>query len=274
MQPSEVGDVDRDVLIAAHLARMAYLPPDQFLIDAPIPVRHLLPEQDQLFFIESENDCQLYIWYYMRKLYVDVRGTDSARDVIVDLNVTTVDLGSGVHVHHGFYNQFRSIEEELDRYINDDCDIIHFVSHSLGASVSTLGAYFFGKKYPDMKIFNYTFGSPRVGNQRFVDDFPENVTTVRVYNFEDPVPMIPMSYRFSHVNKNCICLMGGHCDDYDRDYFWLLRPFTSFIQLNLFNLVEYHHMEHYIKYLEKNEYLCIIKEQDADEDDSIDTPTC
>ena len=56
-------------------------------------------------------------------------------------------------------------------------------------------------EYPDLQVNCVTFGSPRVGCSDFVELFNHtNIDSIRYVNDNDPVPCLPTSWRFQHVN--------------------------------------------------------------------------
>jgi hypothetical protein len=166
-------------------------------------------------FIHSEDDCQLYTCNYNKSLVVWFRGTESLKDVLIDLNFFRTKLklknnDDDVLIHQGFYNQFESIFVPLNKTVNDyildysnkDKHLI-FVGHSLGGALATIGACYFSHVYPTLKVSCVTFGSPRVGNNHFVNAFNNSVTeSYRFVNDNDPVPCLPSRLRYKHV-KGC-----------------------------------------------------------------------
>ena len=165
-------------------------------------------------FISSYNDCQLYMCKYDNKLITWFRGTESKRDVLVDLNFFRTkfympNVTNNVYVHKGFYNQFNSVFNKLDNNItnymlenNTNKELI-FIGHSLGGALATLGSCYYANKYPNIKTSCVTFGSPRVGNRSFVKIFNKTVSeSYRFVNDNDPVPCLPSRLRYKHV-KGC-----------------------------------------------------------------------
>jgi alpha/beta superfamily hydrolase len=69
---------------------------------------------------------------------------------------------------------------------------IWFTGHSLGAALATLAANRYGKTQG-----LYTFGSPRVGDVDFADDF--HISAYRFVNNNDIVAKVPPPIRYKHV---------------------------------------------------------------------------
>lgn len=118
-------------------------------------------------------------------------------DVLIGGNVILVDSGQGGYVHQGFKNALDEVWEDRDgqeglkTYLNriknvgDNKRTLWFTGHSLGAALATLAA----DRYGSVQGL-YTFGSPRVGDSQFKDDF--YVNTYRFVNNNDIFPNVPL----------------------------------------------------------------------------------
>lgn len=186
--------------------------------------------------------------------YIVFRGTESIKDTMIDMDVRTVELeeDSNIKVHEGFYRQYNSVSQEIDDFVaQSGRSTVMTIGHSLGGSLATLATYYLSKKYTNKKIVCHTFGSPRVGNRHFVEAVKELDTDVwRVYNFGDPVPMIPITHRFDHVFGNSLCFEEDRCDDLGRDYNWMIRIPSEFCCLTMFNMIDKHSISLYVNNLE------------------------
>ena len=68
-----------------------------------------------------------------------------------------------------------------------------FVGHSLGGALSTLAAYFMSSEIADKKYMVVSYGSPKVGDQNFVNTYnSKNIVTYRIVNEKDPIPSTPL----------------------------------------------------------------------------------
>ena len=151
------------------------------------------------------------------------RGTDSLEDLLDDLgsNLTNftpyqsnISMPSEVKVESGFFGiytdqdsstQTNSMQEQLflliDKYQKSDKPInqLYITGHSLGAGISELFTLDLALSMPDVKVSNYNYASPRVGNDRFVDFYEQqilqhnsNSRTIRIQNVRDRVPCVPL----------------------------------------------------------------------------------
>ena len=130
---------------------------------------------------------------------VSFRGTENEQDWKTNLrySLTPVDSpqagGSewAGKVHQGFLAAFRSVRDQVDRYLPWAEGLPIFITgHSLGGALATLGAaYLSGWGLAAC----YTFGAPRVGDMGFSRSLRTPI--YRVVNPGDPVPLVPGRWR-------------------------------------------------------------------------------
>ena len=202
------------------------------------------------------EDAQAYIWNDTKNhtLYVSFRGTMGNDDILADIDVRCTlaeELGPNVRVHCGFFKQFASVQQDIETEIaKHDFKSIVFCGHSLGAAVASIAAVHFALKMKDTPIHCFTVGSPRVGNDNFRLLFNNVVTEkYRIFNENDPVPMVPISHRFVHVDNGICITDAGEFKQVDQDDPWFIRPFVSAQTVDFGNLIADHDCELYIKRL-------------------------
>lgn len=135
------------------------------------------------------------------------RGTNSLRNVLADLDFSTdscaedstlpVSADADCQIHSGFlrawsqvqdtaYAAIASVQATYPNYT------LVVTGHSLGAAVGTIAAAHLREDGFPCDL--YTYGSPRVGNQGFVDFVAaQEGNEFRVTHFDDPVPQVPPS---------------------------------------------------------------------------------
>jgi triacylglycerol lipase len=145
------------------------------------------------------SDAQFYAIFKDNELIFAFRGSSSWSDFITDANIHQVPAIEGL-VHEGFLKQYESIQKVIMTILQQTkLNKISFVGHSLGGAIATICALCFKIQFPSKTIQCYTFGSPRVGNQAFVDAFNKSVdVSVRVVNGQDIVPTRPY-WGYAHV---------------------------------------------------------------------------
>jgi triacylglycerol lipase len=100
-------------------------------------------------------------------------------------------MESDVFVHEGFLKAFSDIEDKFSVVVDSALSNrrpVWFCGHSLGAALATIAAY----KYRDRAQGLYTFGSPRVGNGRFVNALIKSLRNIhRFVHHRDVVTTVP-----------------------------------------------------------------------------------
>ncbi|KAK2006654.1 lipase [Colletotrichum eremochloae] len=148
------------------------------------------PERESGGYIALDNTARLIV--------VAFHGTDSTDDWINNLKAGLVDsdLCSGCKVHNGFQDTWAGIEQTVTvvvpglRSVHPDYNVVT-TGHSLGAALATLSSAHLRQRM-GIPIDSYLYGSPRVGNQEFVEFFNgQPGQTFRVTHWDDPVPRLP-----------------------------------------------------------------------------------
>lgn len=191
-----------------------------------------------------DTDAQAFSWCENRVQYIVFRGTSSIRDLMADFDIRRTKF-HGAYVHKGFYTQYTSIAPEIKSTLSPSAHTIVCTGHSLGGALATLAALDLAA--PGKKIVCCTFGSPRVGDDQMVQLFEQKVhTSFRVFHECDPIHMVPISHRFTHVH-------GGYCIGRDtlvkhthKDYGVLQRIISFFKHHDL----SYHSMHLYALHME------------------------
>ncbi|MGI9554349.1 MAG: lipase family protein [Vampirovibrionia bacterium] len=156
---------------------------------------------------KSDADCEVLLCKHESDdLVVAFRGTSSGSDVLTDLSISRsilplahLEEKDWPLVHSGFIEQFFSVNGHVDSAVSE-ADSIIFCGHSLGGALATIGSLHYSLIYPDKDISCVTFGSPRVGDERFVALFDERISnSIRYVNDNDPIPCLPTRWRFKHV---------------------------------------------------------------------------
>ena len=149
------------------------------------------------------------------------RGTDGIEDLVDDFGFDHTPfiaykndavIPSDVAVESGFYHIYSdsdsdttSMQEQafalIDQYQASEQPIhqLYITGHSLGCTLSTLFTLDLALSRPDIKVSNYNYASPRVGNQAFVNFYEQQppqqdpeTRTVRIQNVYDKVPCTPL----------------------------------------------------------------------------------
>ena len=118
-------------------------------------------------------------------------------DLKADVDIRLTDWPRGGKVHRGFKEALEEVWFDLLAYIRQlerrGCNI-WMTGHSLGAALATLCA----DRYGNVQAV-YTYGSPRVGNDVFKENF--DVNTYRIVNNDDIVARVPPPGAYVHVGE-------------------------------------------------------------------------
>lgn len=155
---------------------------------------------------DLKTDSQMLIVEYDNQIYFVFRGTDSFIDVEYNLSTDKISFENVCSVHEGFYEQFISLVDHIQSYVNDTTTKqIIFTGHSLGGALATIASLYFSIHHPTIrtKIYCVTFGSPRVGTKKFKKIYNKHViNSYRFVNHNDPIPKLPPKIMsFSHVHS-------------------------------------------------------------------------
>ena len=163
---------------------------------------------------------------------VSFRGTENEQDWKTNLrySLTLVDSPQAEgreptgKVHQGFLDAFRSVRDQVDRYLPCAEGLPVFITgHSLGGALATLGAALLSGR---CLAACYTFGAPRVGNKGFSGSLQTLV--YRVVNPGDPVPHVPTPLRgYRHAGDRTRLRRTSPCDRVREIWNGLVRLWRS-----------------------------------------------
>ncbi len=209
----------------------------------------------------KETDTQGYVAINTDTIYIVWRGISSLNDFLRDSNLRKVKFRKeGELVHVGFLNAFNSIKDYLDKVIEnsfkkiggiDKIKNIVICGHSLGGALSTLTAYHFCEKYPDLKdkVQKISIGSPRVGNSIFSENYNKLVPfTLRIVNDNDLVARIP-KIGYKHVDT--VLSLDGEGKLIKRKFKLFRHIYECFISDITGDAVKDHFCDNYIDIVNK-----------------------
>lgn len=193
---------------------------------------------DKLFeFIENRYDLQagVTISDKQHRIVVVFRGSDSLKDFVQDVKINKVSLGDNVRVHDGFYQQlmgnYDQLESIVKKLLQDNPTYqLYVTGHSLGGALATLYGYMLSNKI-DQYITIMTFGSPRVGNYKFMDSFMKkpNIVHYRITNGRDVITALPI-VNYYHTGYHII--LDNHRINIQNDKNCVIKWYRSSILYN------------------------------------------
>ncbi|KHN97242.1 lipase [Metarhizium album ARSEF 1941] len=164
--------------------------------------------------------------YVRMEIVVSIRGSNNIRNYITDLVFPWSDcpFTSQCKLHIGFAQGWNEIKASVGRAIavsrrgNPRFTVV-FTGHSLGGAVATIGAAYL--RSGGLPVNLYTYGAPRVGNERFASWFSNGIQgrQWRVTHEDDPVPRLPpILAGYRHISPEYWLTGGNGGNTYKTDY--------------------------------------------------------
>jgi triacylglycerol lipase len=153
-------------------------------------------------FYENKGS-NVYVLEDMNDIIVVCRGTETNEwsDIRADLSINLAPSRAGNgKVHRGFRTYTDHVWDQVKTHVLQHPDKkLWLTGHSLGAAMATLMARRFVldpvKRHVEAL---FTFGSPRVGDRKYINEFNDLVTHYRWVNDGDIVTKIPFSPWYYH----------------------------------------------------------------------------
>jgi len=167
--------------MAVLYAADAYLQPNDFKIK--------YKKKDNKVGSALYNGVRLYAIEESEYIVFIFRGTATIKNTKTDMNAgASTFLGiKGTKVHKGFYNIAVNSKKIFKNLIAKNKPIF-IVGHSLGGAISVLLGAMLNKENTS-EVVVYTFGSPPVGNQKFIETI-EGLKHYRYVHKHDPIAKI------------------------------------------------------------------------------------
>jgi len=227
------------LLFAAHLSHAAYKDAYVYNTDQKI----YLDDSTLVSTIDTTAKKQRIITKIvsndrLKLIGVGIRGTQTKefQDIIANLKFLKVKCslknaaGQNVDcgkVHQGFWQdvvqQFEKIRDAVKPFVEKGYSLM-VTGHSQGAAESTIVALYLKLQFPTANLIAYNFGSPRVGDKKFVsvvNKYLPNLTrfverSQGILRTADPVSTVPPKFTFykhagTQVNLSCKYKLSLKC---------------------------------------------------------------
>jgi triacylglycerol lipase len=248
LKPNTIGYSPYNALSLAKASKLAYL-------DKTTVTNKLYGNINQLHFFDKRN-TQAFIAANNEFVVISFRGTEP-RNLKDWMNNTKISLipGYGGSVHRGFSEALDDIWDEIVTLLSqfqDKNQPIFLTGHSMGGALATMTAVRLGEKYYQHIQGIYTFGCPRMGDGKFVQNYDKifNDRTFRMVNHRDIVTRLaPRSFGYQHVGGCWFFDSEGklHNDIRYWQQFLETAKGTREEFLNVVSLVEDHNLDEYKK---------------------------
>lgn len=150
-------------------------------------------------------------------LNICFRGTKNLNDLYLNFNIIPQSfLKKEIKVHKGFLCKYLSIRDKVinktkEIISNNNIEDIYISGHSSGGAIANIASLDLYYLYPNIRINTITFGSPRVANKAFIDEYNKNINnSIRIVNKYDIIQYLPLSFPLSlpiiyhHIHKPLI----------------------------------------------------------------------
>ena len=232
---------DRMAWILASMAHLAY---DQFENNPDARILFIAKLKSGGFelirtFHSDETDTQAFLAKNNEFAVLAFRGTEVTKrqDIKTDIKASKVSVLQG-HVHGGFIGAYKSVAEDIKKSLLELRGVpLYITGHSLGAALATVATQHLEHDhlYPrlrEMIAACYTFGSPRVGNSHYDQEFRSPI--YRIVNTTDIVTAIPfLAMGYMHIGD--VRFLGVKDGEFQRGiptlrrlYFFLTTIFKFF----------------------------------------------
>ena len=204
-QPIEGLSRLRQSLLFAELSDIAYLP----LEKVSEYVEPLGFDQIELF---NRDGSQAYLFASHTDAVIVCRGTqpNEWNDIKADVDAVSVVAETVGRVHRGFKQEVDDLWPELEKTLVSNEKTLWFAGHSLGGAMATICAgRCFLSHIPSMPHSLYTYGSPRVGNKRYINYC--ELDHIRWVNNNDIVTRSPPAlFGYRHTGQEMYLDAYGH----------------------------------------------------------------
>jgi triacylglycerol lipase len=172
----------------------------------------------------SHKGSDVYVIQNDTDIVVVCRGTEVKQwsDISADASIALYPSRSGTgKVHRGFRTYTDRVWSEVQAELSKATHkTLWLTGHSLGAAMATLMARrcVLQGELPNPTAL-FTYGSPRVGNRTYINEFNTQLTHHRWVNNGDIVTKIPLPIRFHHCGTmHHIDGKGKISVDYERSW--------------------------------------------------------
>ncbi len=248
LKPNTIGYSPYNALSLAKASKLAYL-------DKTTVTNKLYGNINQLYFFDKRN-TQGFIAANNEFVVISFRGTEP-RNLKDWMNNTRISLipGYGGSVHRGCSEALDDVWDDIVRLLpqfQDKNQPIFLTGHSMGGTLATMTAIRLGEKYYQHIRGIYTFGCPRMGDSKFVENYDKifNDRTFRIVNHRDIVTRLaPRSFGYQHVSGCWFFDSEGKLHNDIRYWQQFLETVKGTREefLNVVSLVEDHNLDEYKK---------------------------
>ena len=238
----------RQALLFGELSRISYYRPD--IVWQTINAIGF----DHYEFVDRDG-AQAYILANQFDCVVVFRGTEPNEwnDIKADVDAVSVVAETAGRVHRGFRKEVDDLWPRLEVLLKENELPLWFAGHSLGGAMATICA---GRcklsEIPSNPEALFTFGSPRVGNRRYINFV--KLCHYRFVNNNDIVTRVPPTWMgYSHAGREMYFNAFGRLRNYTSWRRFRDRCYGFFLSLRKWQIdhLADHSMVRYIECIQR-----------------------
>jgi predicted lipase len=146
-------------------------------------------------------------------LNICFRGTKNMNDFYLNLNIIPQSfIKKEIKVHKGFLYKYLTIRDLIinktkEIISNNNIEDIYISGHSSGGAIANIASLDLYYLYPNIRINSITFGSPRMANKAFINEYNKYINnSIRIVNNNDIIQYLPIPIIYHHIHKPLILL--------------------------------------------------------------------
>lgn len=186
---------------------------------------------------DNKTNSYFYIFYNNSSMDICFKGTSNIKDVYINLNIYPRSfINNDIKIHSGYLYKYLSLKDVLIEKINtirnnNDIKEITFNGHSSGGAIANIAALDISYLYKDIYINSITFGSPKIGNKYFVEEYNKNIkNSVRVVNNNDIIQYLP-PFIYKHNHKPLVINTTNKIKTFNiYNYFKYIHQISTYIK--------------------------------------------
>jgi len=251
----------REVITKAKLCKICYSKNSVFNISK----NKMMNIYDNYFYInDTKTKAFCYIFHNDKIIDICFKGTSNYNDVCINIDMCLESyINKEIKIHKGFLNKYLSIKSIIFDYVakiikNNQIEEICLNGHSSGGAIASIATLDMTYLYKDKIIKCITFGAPKIGNKKFVEEYNSQVKfSLRIINKNDIIPYLPPIPLIYNHNHKAFALndYNHYTTTYDYNHYEDNNNRTNFYNLrqllrNVYNYFKTNHgVSKYIKNL-------------------------
>jgi triacylglycerol lipase len=175
-------------------------------------------------FTYNNKNNEFIIIHKNKTIDICFRGTKNINDIFLNFDIFPQQfLKKDILVHRGFlykYFLFRNLllNKTNEILLNNNITEIYISGHSSGGAIANIASLDLYYLYPNLQIKTITFGSPRLANKAFINEYNKKISnSIRIVNKCDIIQYLPLPIIYQHIHepyildcKNKINLINNH----------------------------------------------------------------